>query len=64
MVPLETGHAMADATEGDDVVVVAEDEVMIALLAGEELEVRTDGATEDAVEVESEENATVAEIEA
>lgn len=59
---METGHATADATGSEDVVAVDEDGVIIALLAGEELEVMTDGATEDKLEVKSEE--AVPEVEA
>ena len=64
MVLLETGHATADATESDDVAAVEEERVVIALLAGEELEGIMIGATEDALEVDSEVDATVAEVEA
>jgi len=64
IVPLETGHAMADATDSDDVVAVEEDGVIMTLLVGEELGVNTDGATEDALEVDSGVDATVVEVEA
>jgi len=64
MVPLETGHAIADATDSDDVLAVEEDGVIVTLLVEEELEVNTDGAIEDALKVDSGEDATVAEVEA